>query len=195
MNKQTSALLFAVIASLTACGGGGGGGYNPPSGGGGHNSPPPSGVGANSIGIALPDGTIGTVNSQFGVVGGYTQSTYSQVLAFAPGTTITLKNLSSTTAHTLNVLSTSAFPSSPALSTAASGGTDLTAGYASGSIPAGGSVSVTLNTPGTYYIGCAYHYMDSVSMRDVLMVSSSASPGPQATPQPSGSGGCTGVYC
>jgi plastocyanin len=199
MNTRIRALLFAGIAALSACGGGGGGGGNNlPGNGNGNNAPPPSGVGANSVGLALPDGTIGTVNTPpFGVVGGYTQKTYSQVLAFAPGTTITLKNLASGTPHTLNVLSTSAFPSAPALSTAASGGTDLAAGYASGSIPPGGTVTVTLSTPGTYYLGCAYHYMDSVSMRDVLMVSSSATPGPQATPQPSGStpGGCTGSYC
>lgn len=196
MNKRISALVFAGIASLTACGGGGG--YSPPSGGGGGGSqPPPSGVGTKTVGLALPDGTIGTVHSSFGVVGGYTQSTYSQVLAFAPGTTITLKNLSSNTVHTLNVLSTSGFPANPALSAAAAGGSDLAAGFASGNIPAGGTMTVTLNTPGTYYIGCAYHFHDAVSMRDVLMVSASATPGPQATPQPSGSGGggCTGIYC
>lgn len=198
MNKKILALLFAGIASLTACGGGGGG-YSPPSGGGGGGGggQPPGGVGSKTIGFALPDGTIGTVNSSFGVVGGYTQSTYSQVLAFAPGTTVTLKNLSSNTVHTLNVLGTSGFPANPTLSTTASGGTDLAAGFASGNIPAGGTMTVTLNTPGTYYIGCAYHYHNSPSMRDVLMVSANATPGPQATPQPSGSGsgGCTGVYC
>ncbi|HEY9179305.1 MAG TPA: hypothetical protein VIO32_01220 [Candidatus Baltobacteraceae bacterium] len=110
---------------------------------------------------------------------------YSQTLAFAPGTTITIKNLSATNAHTLNVLSTSAFPASPALSTASSGTTSLDANYASGSIAPGGSVTVTLANAGTYYIGCAYHYMDAVSMRDVLLVSASATPGPQATPAPS----------
>jgi plastocyanin len=123
------------------------------------------------------------------------------VLAFPPGTTVTIKNLSSTEVHTLNVLSTSAFPAKPAtISTSASGGSSLAAGFATGNIPAGGSMQVTLNTPGTYYIGCAYHYNDAASMRDVLMVSSSATPGPQATPPPSGGsggggGGCTGPYC
>jgi plastocyanin len=113
------------------------------------------------------------------------------VLAFAPGTTITIKNLSSTDAHTLNVLSTSAFPAAPAMSTGSSGTTSLDASYASGSIAPGGSVTVTLSNPGTYYIGCAYHYMDATSMRDVLLVSSTATPGPQATPQPSGNGNST----
>jgi plastocyanin len=111
------------------------------------------------------------------------------VLAFAPGTTVTIKNLSSTTAHTLNVLSTSSFPASPTLSTTASGSSSLDANYTSGSIAPGGTVTVTLSNPGTYYIGCAYHYMTSPSMRDVLLVSANATPGPQATPQPTSGGG------
>ncbi len=198
MNIQYAALLFAGIASLSACGAGGGGGVNPPPNSNpGGNVPPPT-VGAQTIGIALPDGNIGSVDTApYGRVGGYTQSVYSQVLAFAPGTTITLKNLSSTTPHTLNVLGTSGFPTNPTLSTAASGGTALAAGFQSGSIAPGATMSVTLSTPGTYYIGCAYHFNDALSMRDVLLVSSSATPGPQATPQPSGggSGGCVGPYC
>ena len=198
MNKRVYALLFTCIASLAACGGGGGGGSAVTPGGGGGNTPP--GVGPQTIGFALPDGTIGTVNTApFGTVGGYTQSVYSQVIAFPTGTTITLKNLSSTTPHTLNVLSTSAFPVNPALSTAAAGGTTLAAGFQSGSISPGGTLSVKLATAGTYYIGCGYHYNDAVSMRDVIMVGASATPGPQATPQPGGGGGggggCSGVYC
>lgn len=200
MNRKLAAVLFASIAALTACGGGygGGGGYNAPGGGG--STPPPNGVGADAIGVALPDGTIGSVNTApFGVVAGYTQSLYSQVLAFPPGTKITLKNLSSSTPHTLNVLSTTGFPANPALSTSAAGGTTLAAGFQSGSIAPGSTVSVTLSNPGTYYIGCAYHYMDALSMRDVLQVSANATPGPQATPASSGSGGtgggCTGYYC
>jgi plastocyanin len=150
--------------------------------------------------MATPTGTIGSLSTQFGMVGGYTQQTYSQVLAFAPGTTITIKNLSSTQVHTLNVLSMSGFPAQPAtISTSESGGANLAAGFATGNIPAGGSMQITLNTPGTYYIGCAYHYNDAVSMRDVLIVSASATPGPQATPPPSGGSGggsgCTGPYC
>lgn len=191
MNKHLAALLIAGLASLTACGGGGGGGSStPPSmGGGGGGTPPPSGVGAQTIGMALPTGAIGSVNTPpFGLVGGYTQSVYSQVVAFPPGTTITLKNLSTNTAHTLNVLSTTGFPGSPALSTTASGGTTLAMGFASGAIAPGGTMSITLSTPGTYYIGCAFHYLSN-NMRDVVMVSASATPGPQATPQPSSGGG------
>ncbi len=191
MNKQFAALLCVCIASLTACGGGGGGGGSmtpsTPGGGGGSTPPPPTGVGTQTIGMALPTGAIGMVNTPFGMVGGYTQSVYSQVLAFPPGTTITLKNLSSNTPHTLNVLSTTGFPTNPSLSTSASG-TSLATGFASGAIAPGATMSITLSTPGTYYIGCAFHYVSN-AMRDVVMVSATATPGPQATPQPSGGGG------
>lgn len=197
-NRTTIAVFFlaALALSLTACGGGAGGGSSPPSSGGGTVTP--IGVSGFTIGFALPDGTIGQVNDPtFGPVGGYTQNAYSQTIAFPPGTVVTLKNLSTSTNHTLNVLSTTGFPANPTLSTAASGGSTLAAGYASGTVPGGGTLSLTLANAGTYYIGCAYHYMDSVSnpalgtvsMRDVIQVSASATPGPQATPQPSGGGG------
>ncbi|HET7814071.1 MAG TPA: hypothetical protein VFL13_06830 [Candidatus Baltobacteraceae bacterium] len=187
MKYHLYAIPLVAAAALAACGGGygGGGGYVAPGGGNGGG-----GVGALTIGFALPDGAIGTVSTPpFGTVGGYTQKVYSQVLAFPPGTVVTLKNLSSGTPHTLNVLSMSAFPATPAsLSTTASGSSTLDANFKSGTINPGGTMSVTLANAGTYYIGCAYHYNDSVSMRDVLEVSSSATPGPQATAQP-GSGG------
>ena len=143
---------------------------------------------------------MGTVTTSFGTVGGYTQTTYSQVMAFAPGTTVTIKNLG-VQPHTLNVLSTRPFPSNPSLSSSAAGGSSLAMGWQSGAIPAGGTVTVTLATAGTYFIGCAFHYTLN-GMRDVLTVSASATPGPQATPQPSSGGGgggggsgCNGVYC
>lgn len=185
------AMSLAMTAALAACGGGGGGGVTPTGGGGGGGTQPtpPPPVTANTIGIALPSGPIGTVSTaSSGTVGGFTQQTYSQTLAFAPGTTVTIKNLSASTAHTLNVLSTSGFPANPTLSTSASGTSSLDGSYASGTIAPGGSVTVTLATAGTYYIGCAYHYMNTPSMRDVLVVSASATPGPQATPQPSSGG-------
>jgi plastocyanin len=200
MDKRIAALFFAGLAvSIAACGGGGGG-YSPPSnsgGGGGNSATPPPPVQKNTIGIALPSG-MGSVTTSFGTVGGYTQQTYSQVMAFPPGTVVTIKNLG-VQPHTLNVMSTSSFPSNPALSTSAAGGSSLAMGWQSGSIPAGGTVTVTLATAGTYFIGCAFHYTQ-YGMRDVLMVSSSATPGPQATPQPSSGGGsggsgCNGVYC
>lgn len=190
MKHYVIALCFTAAAALAACGGGygGGGSYVAPGGGGGNG---PGGVGSLTIGFALPDGTIGTVDSApFGKIGGYTQKVYSQVLAFPPGTVVTLKNLSTGTPHTLNVLSMSAFPASPAsLSTTASGSSTLDANFRSGTINSGATMSVTLANAGTYYIGCAYHYNDAVSMRDVLEVSSSATPGPQATPPPGSSGG------
>lgn len=193
--------LVAFAASLAACGGGGGGSsYSPPSTTGGSTPPPP--LNATTVGIALPTGSIGYENDPtWGSVGGYTQKTYSQVLAFAPSTTITLVNLSSTTTHTFNVIGTASgppanFPVSPTFSTANSGAT-LNNTYSSGNIAPGGSVTVTLpSTPGTFLIGCAYHY-GSNQMRDVIQVSASATPGPQANPPPSGGGGsgCVGYYC
>ncbi len=196
--KRLLILAGAVLAALlAACGGGYGGGggstYTPPGSSPGGGTPAP--IGAMTIGFALPSGTIGTVNTSFGEIGGYTQSVYSQVIAFPPGTTVTLKNLSSGTPHTLNVLSTSSFPSNPTLDTSASGGTTLAAGYRSGAIAGGGTASLTLSNPGTYFIGCAFHYMNSPSMRGVIEVSSNATPGPQATPPPGGgSSGAGGGY-
>jgi len=199
--------LAALAVSLAACGGGGAGGGVGPIGStggttGGTTGSPPTGVGSFTIGFALPDGTMGVVNDPtFGTVGGYTQNVYSQTIAFPPGTVVTLRNLSTATDHSLNVLSTTGFPVAPSLPTTASGGTALAAGYTSGTIHGGQTVSVTLATPGVYYIGCAYHYMDAISMRDVIQVSASAVPGPQPTPHPSNGGGlsggtgCVGAYC
>jgi plastocyanin len=200
MEKHMKQLLVpvgvALAAVLAACGGGYGGGgstYTPP---GSPSGSTPAPLGAMTIGFALPSGAIGTVNTPFGVIGGYTQNTYSQVIAFPPGTKVTLKNLSSGTAHTLNVLSMSGFPSSPSLDSSASGGTTLSAGYRSGTIAGGSTATLTLANAGTYYIGCAFHYMQTPSMRGVIEVSANATPGPQATPPPSsgGSGGAGGGY-
>ena len=68
----------------------------------------------------------------------------------------------------------------PKLSVPARGHGKLAAGYASGPIKPGKSVTVELDTPGHYLIGCAFHY--SEGMRDVLVVAKGATPGPQATP-------------
>lgn len=179
----------AVLASIVAaCGGYGGGGsnYSPPGGGGGSGGPPP--VGTMTIGFALPSGAIGTVNTPFGVIGGYTQQVYSQVIAFPTGTTVTLKNLSSNTQHTLNVLSMTGFTSNN-LETTASGGDVLAAGFRSGAINGGGTMSLKLTNAGTYFVGCAFHYTSSPSMRGVIEVSSSATPGPSGTPPPNTGGG------
>lgn len=186
--KNAYIMACAALASIVAaCGGYGGGGsnYSPP--GGGSGAPPP--VGAMTIGFALPSGAIGTVNTPFGVIGGYTQMTYSQVIGFPTGTTVTLKNLSSSTPHTLNVLSMSSFPSSPTLETTANGGDTLAAGYRSGAINGGGTATLKLTNAGTYFVGCAFHYMTSPSMRGVIQVSANATPGPQASPPPGSTGG------
>ena len=76
------------------------------------------------------------------------------------------------------------FPADPKLSVPPKGGTKLEAGYASGPIKPGKSVTVTLVKAGIYLIGCAYHYHSG--MRDVLVVAVHATPGPQATPAPKG---------
>lgn len=201
MNIRTSFFLAALVAALAACGGGGIAGYTAPSAPSGGGSVPTP-LSANSVGIALPSGTIGTENDpSWGPVGGYTQTVYSQVLAFPPSTTIKLVNLSSTSPHTFNVVATSSgppatFPVSPTFSTANSG-TTMNASYSSGSIAPNGSVSVTLPaTPGIFLIGCAFHYTTN-QMRDVIQVSAAATPGPQANPPPPGGtgGGCNGPYC
>jgi protein SCO1/2 len=170
---------------LAACANGGGlttvssGG-----GGGGGGSPLP----ADTIGISIPTGPIGVENDPvWGTISGFTQTSTSQVLAFPPGTKITVQNLSSTDLHTFNVIDVTNgppanFPANPTLSFTAKG-TQLEKGFASGIINPKKSVTVTLSKPGIYLIGCAFHYL--IGMRDVIQVSASATPGPQATPPPS----------
>ena len=136
----------------------------------------------DTIGFELPGEGLGTVkDAKFGLVGGYTQTTRSQIIAFKPGITITLMNLSHSIPHTLNVLSLTNFPKNPVLKMSASGG-PLQKGYSSGVVQPGHSVKVTLSKPGFYFIGCAFHYPDNPSMRDVIKVEPKATPGPQATP-------------
>lgn len=79
------------------------------------------------------------------------------------------------------------FPKGIKLPIKAEGDGKLEAGYASGPIKPGKSVTVTLVKAGTYLIGCAYHY--DLGMHDVLVVGPHATPGPQATPTPHGGGG------
>jgi predicted lipoprotein with Yx(FWY)xxD motif len=136
------------------------------------------------IGIALPTGTMGSLTDPtFGLIGGFTQATSSQVLAFASGSQVMIKNLSSGDVHTLNVLNTTGpFPANPALSPTASGGSTLATGYGSGSVGPGVLVGPVTLLTGTYWIGCAFHYLSN-NMRTVLIVGGGATPGPQATPQ------------
>lgn len=136
----------------------------------------------NTIGEELPSEGVGTENDPvWGTVGGYTQTQKAQVLAFPPGTKITIKNLSKSIPHTLNVVLKTKkppanFPPNPSLSTQPAGNGVLGVGYASGVIEPGKSVTVTLSKKGTYLIGCAFHY--SEGMQDVIIVNAKATPGP-----------------
>jgi hypothetical protein len=194
--RTSRGLLAAVIAvaALSACGGGGGGmvaSSTPvtPSATQAPAGPTPAPTAQpQMIKLALPGGSaIGQeTDPTFGMIGGYTQTTYSQVLAFAPGSQVMIVNAQPATsgiAHTLNVLSQSSFPASGPASGTASGGTTLGANFASGILNAGTQIGPITLTAGTYYIGCFFHYASN-TMRDVLMVAANATPGPQATPVP-----------
>lgn len=198
MFRKFAALSLAVAAGiLVACGGGHG--VGPTGMGGTSYALPPMGdlsidatLPKHSLGEELPT-YLGTMHVKNGsMIGGFTQTHYSQTLAFPPGTRITIRNLSKTEAHTFNVIKqvfkTSAkFPKNPNLSTTARGGNKLEIGFASGPIRPGGSVTVVLAKAGTYLVGCAFHYVSN-GMRDILVVKAGAQPGPQATP-PGGGGG------
>ena len=188
------AVAFAALA-VGACGGHAATGANP----GGVETvmlPPISRdlvvfatVPAHTIGEELPSEGLGTYHSAKwqATIGGFTQKTYSQTLGFKPHTTLTILNLSKIITHTLDVVEEikgppAKFPANPKLSVNARGGGKLQSGYASGPIKPGTSVKVTLDTAGIYLIGCAFHYHEG--MRDVLVVSPNATPGPQATPPP-----------
>jgi plastocyanin len=141
----------------------------------------------DTIGEELPTEGVGTQkNVTWGMIGGFTQMTYAQVLAFPPGTQITVHNLSKTTEHTFNVVgkTTKAPARFPAKqpSFTPSGGKTLVVGFASGPIKPGKSITVMLAKSGTYLIECAFHYKEG--MRDVLVVEKTAKPGPQVTPIP-----------
>ncbi len=141
----------------------------------------------DTIGEELPSEGLGTIKSAKwqAVLGGFTQQDYSQSLGFKPHTKITILNLSHSVTHTLDVVKVISgppadFPKDPKLSIPARGGGNLEAGYASGPIKPGKSVTVTLVKAGIYLIGCAFHYHSG--MRDVLVVAPHAAPGEQATP-------------
>jgi plastocyanin len=141
----------------------------------------------DTIGEELPGEGVGSIKSGLwkATLGGFTQTQRSQSLAFPPGTKITIHNLSKNITHTLDVVKVisgppAVFPTNPKLSIPAKGDGKLEAGYASGPLSPGKSVTVTLVKAGTYLIGCAFHYGEG--MRDVLVVKDGAKPGPQATP-------------
>jgi len=141
----------------------------------------------DTIGEELPSEGLGVIHSEKwqANLGGFTQRQFSQSLGFKPHTKITILNLSHSITHTLDVVEEikgppAHFPMNPKLSIGAKGGHDLQAGYASGPIKPGKSVTVTLVKAGIYLIGCAFHY--SSGMHDVLVVAPHAAQGPQATP-------------
>ena len=187
-------LTVAASATVAACGGGG-------SGSGASTAPAPI-VAAiptaaptavltatpQQITMSLPGTTgIGTqTDPTFGAIAGYTEQTYSQVLAFVPGAQIMIVNgqaAASGEAHTLNVLSQTSFPASPALGVTAAGGTTIGAGFQTGAVPPATTMGPFTLSAGTYFIGCAFHYLSN-GMRTVLEVATAATPGPQATAVP-----------
>ncbi len=187
MRLRPAPLVWATfLLCVVACTNGGGLGSI--GGSGGAPSPLPSG----GIGVGIPTAKMGSiVDPVWGQVGGYTQAQTSQVLAFPPGSKVKITNLSSTTAHTFNVVATASsppanFPPSPSLTLSPRGHGILGSGYASGILNPGKSVTVTLSNPGTYLFGCAFHYIYTADMRDVIQVSASATPGPTASPGPGG---------
>jgi plastocyanin len=141
----------------------------------------------NTVGEELPSAGLGTYKSLFwkATIGGFTQTQYSQTLGFPPGTKITLRNLSKTTPHTMNVIQAikgppAKFPGNPNLPTSPAGHGILGVGFRSGIIQPGKSVTITLSKVGVYLIGCAFHYGEG--MRDVFVVAKGAKPGQEATP-------------
>jgi plastocyanin len=203
MLRKYAALSLALAAGiLAACGGGHGLSPNAGMGGGTSYVLPP--IGDLAIDATLPKHAIGeTLPTTLGkikmkrmdnaVVGGFTQSHYSQTLAFPPGTKITIHNVSKTDEHTFNVIKEIVgnrvhFPNNPTLQVTAQGGNRVEAGFASGPIKPGHSISVVLAKAGTYLVGCAFHYKSN-GMRDILVVKAGAKPGPQATPPSNGGGG------
>lgn len=189
INLSIGAIALGLAAALAACGGGGGGGYG--GGGTGGNPPPtattPPAAQPQVVKVAIPTSAIGTVNTQFGTVGGYTQTGTSQILGFVPGSKIMIQNAqdaSSGIPHTLgDTGGASSFPASGSnLSMSANTlGGKFKSGFQTGTMQPGTQIGPFVLQEGTYFIGCAYHYtLDS--MRDVLIVAAHATPGPAATP-------------
>ena len=176
-------------AALAACGGGGSG--SSPAVAVATTAPtatPVPTAAPQVITMSLPDGSaIGQENDPtYGLIGGYTQTKYSQVLGFVTGSQVMISNGQGTAIpHTLDVVSQTSFATGATpLPTTASGGTSLAAGFASGSINSGAQIGpIALATAGIYYIGCGFHFV-SDTMRTVLVVAAAATPGPQATPVP-----------
>jgi hypothetical protein len=185
--RMPAALIAVAFAGLaTACGGGGSGGGGGGYGGGG-TTPTPTNPPLSTqqvVRLALPTTAIGAVNDPtYGLIGGYTQAQYSQVLGFATGSQIMIQNDQASLQHTLgDTGGTSSFPANPNLSTTATTSSTFSGGFQSGTLNPGQIVGPFTLAAGVYYIGCAFHYQTN-NMRDVLVVSANAAPGPQATAQ------------
>lgn len=181
-----AAAAVACAAALAACGGGGSSSPAPNP----NPNPNPTQTASTQqvVTEALPSTAIGSVvDPTFGMVAGFTQSLYSQTLAFAPGSQIMIRNGQTGVPHTFGVDSTTSFDANgSALSTTASGGSTVAAGFNTGTINGGSTAGPFTLSSGTYWIGCAYHYVSN-GMRTVLQVSASATPGPQATAPPGSS--------
>lgn len=142
----------------------------------------PDNLPKHTIGEELPSEGVGSrKDPTWGKIGGFTQTKKAQVLAFPPGTTVTIRNLTNNDEHTLDVVGKAGkppahFPANPSLSFSAKGGGKLGIGYASGILGPGKSVKAKLVKAGTYLIGCAFHYDEG--MRDVIVVKAGATPGP-----------------
>lgn len=194
--RPTLAFAMLAAASFAACNGG--------SSGSTPAQPGPPGVGPTPaptaaptaapttstqqvVTVALPTSAMGSVvDPTFGLVGGYTQQTFSQVLGFVPGQQIMIRNGQTTTPHTFNVFTQSSFPpAGTPISTASSNDLSIDPGFASGNINPSALVGPFVLGAGTFYVGCAYHY-SSNTMRTVLVVAANAKPGPQATAPPGG---------
>jgi len=197
MGRKFIALAVALVGiAVSACGGRMGGGNLMGSNGGTYVLPPLDSdlmvvatLPKDTIGEEKPDEGLGMVKSPkwLAEVGGYTQQRYSQTLGFRPGTKITVRNLSKTTEHTLDVVKVisnppATFPKNPDLPVAAHGHGMFEEGYASGPIKPGHSVTIKLVKEGVYLIGCAFHYHEG--MHDVFVVRKNAVPGKEATPPP-----------
>ncbi len=199
------AAVLAAAVSLAACGGGGSGGTAtvPGGGGGGVATTPtptpvptstPTGALPQVVQMALPTSSIGSeVDPTYGLIGGFTQQTYSQTLGYAPGAQIMIRNSDSTTPHTFGVVSTTSFGGGAALSLSATGGSTVGSGFNTGTVNSGATMGPFTLASGTYYIGCAYHYVSN-NMRTVLVVAPNAAPGPQATPPASSTPAPPGYY-
>lgn len=178
-----AAVAVACAAMLAACGGGGSSSPSTPTQPA--PTPTPSLSSQQVVTEALPSSVMGVeIDPTFGMIGGFTQSVYSQTLAFAPGAQIMIHNGQAGVPHTFGVDSTTGFDTTgAALSTTAGGGSTIGAGFNTGAISPGANAGPFTLATGTYWIGCAFHFV-SDNMRTVLQVSAAATAGPQATPPP-----------